>query len=83
MSNLRTVDHIPDTSTRQKLGTQSRLYKQIARAIEYISDNRLDQPELDDVARHVGMSTHQCRCFRSTNHQTPIDFGELTHRSDI
>lgn len=58
MSNLRTINHMPETPTRHKLDTQARLYKQIARAIEYIAENRLDQPELDDVARHVGMSPH-------------------------
>ncbi len=58
MSNLRTIDHMPKNTNRHKLDTQARLYNQIARAIEYIAENRLDQPELDDVARHVGMSTH-------------------------
>jgi len=46
----------PATST--KPATQSRLYAQVARAIEYVIDNRLEQPELDDIAGHVGISPH-------------------------
>lgn len=58
MSNLRTTDHMPETANRQRLDTQARLYDRIADAIGYIAEHRLDQPELDDVARHVGMSAH-------------------------
>lgn len=38
--------------------TQARLYERVARAIGYVADNRLHQPELDEIARHVGMSPH-------------------------
>ena len=54
MTALRAVDQMPEEQSR----TQTRLYRQIARAIEYIAENRLEQPELDDVARHIGMSPH-------------------------
>lgn len=50
------VDLVPQMPNSSK--TQARLYTQIARAIAYISENRSEQPELDDVARHIGMSTH-------------------------
>lgn len=35
-----------------------RLYKQIAEAIEFITDNQAEQPDLDTVAAHIGMSPH-------------------------
>ncbi len=54
MTALRTADIMPEEQSR----TQARLYRQVARAIEYIAANRLEQPELDDVARHIGMSPH-------------------------
>ena len=54
MSAIRAENHMPDEHTK----TQARLYKQIARAIEYIAKNRIDQPELEDVASHIGMSPH-------------------------
>lgn len=35
-----------------------RLYDRIAEAIRYISSNQADQPDLDTLASHVGMSPH-------------------------
>lgn len=35
-----------------------RLYDQIAEAIEFIADNQAEQPDLDTVAAHIGMSPH-------------------------
>ncbi len=58
MTNLRTIDHMPDRAQRPKASTQARLYERIAAAIGYIAANRTEQPELDDIARHVGMSPH-------------------------
>lgn len=58
MTNLRTTDQMPHQAKSQKVDTQIRLYGQIAKAIEYIAQNRHEQPELEDVARHVGMSAH-------------------------
>ena len=37
---------------------QSDDYQRIAQAIRYIQDNRLDQPDLDQVAAQVGLSPH-------------------------
>lgn len=36
----------------------SHLYGQIAEAIEFITENQADQPDLDTVAAHIGMSPH-------------------------
>jgi len=58
MTAFRTGDHMPEPHARPGTKTQARLFEQIARAISYIAENRLDQPELDDVARHIGMSPH-------------------------
>lgn len=58
MTAFRTSDLMTDSHTQPASPTQVRLYNQIAKAIAYIADNRLDQPELDDVARHIGMSPH-------------------------
>jgi len=58
MTAFRTRDHMPEHSTHPATKTQARLYAQIARAITYIAENRLQQPELEDVARHIGMSPH-------------------------
>lgn len=46
----RTPAHGPKTSVR--------LYRQIAKAIDFIVQERLEQPELEDIAAHVGMSPH-------------------------
>lgn len=54
MTALRAADQMPE----EQSSTQTRLYRQIARAIEYIAENRLEQPELDDIAHHIGMSPH-------------------------
>ncbi len=54
MTAIRTTNFMPDEQSK----TQARLYKQIARAIEYIAENRMQQPELEDVASHIGMSPH-------------------------
>lgn len=44
--------------------TQARLYRQIARAISYVRTERLRQPEVGDIADHVGMSVdHLQRTF--------------------
>ncbi|WNK01054.1 bifunctional helix-turn-helix domain-containing protein/methylated-DNA--[protein]-cysteine S-methyltransferase [Thalassospiraceae bacterium LMO-JJ14] len=58
MTAHRTTDHMSDNGTQSVSKTQARLYTQIARAIAYIHENRLEQPELDDVATHIGMSPH-------------------------
>lgn len=58
MTNLRTIDQMPDPAGQPKASTQARLYERIARAIGYIAANRTEQPELEDIARHVGMSPH-------------------------
>lgn len=54
MTAILTKNIMPDERSK----TQARLYKQIARAIEYIAENRMEQPELEDVASHIGMSPH-------------------------
>lgn len=36
----------------------SHLYEQIAEAIEFITENQAEQPDLDTVAAHIGMSPH-------------------------
>lgn len=36
----------------------SHLYNQIAEAIEFITENQAEQPDLDTVAAHIGMSPH-------------------------
>ncbi len=36
----------------------SHLYDQIAEAIEFITENQAEQPDLDTVAAHIGMSPH-------------------------
>ncbi len=51
MSNEPSRDHTPTESADDAYG-------RIARAISYIVDNKLDQPELDDVAAHIGISPH-------------------------
>lgn len=38
--------------------TQTRLFSQIAKAIDFVNQHHHAQPELDDIARHVGMSPH-------------------------
>jgi len=38
--------------------TQTRLFSQIAKAIDFVNQHHQAQPELDDIARHVGMSPH-------------------------
>lgn len=58
MTALRTSKLMPENLSKPVTDTQARLYAQIARAISYITENRLDQPELDDVASHIGMSPH-------------------------
>lgn len=58
MTALRTTGLMNDFSDAPAKSTDQRLFTQIARAISYITENRLAQPELDDVARHIGMSPH-------------------------
>lgn len=71
MTALRATDHMPEEQSK----TQARLYRQIARAIEYIAENRLGQPELDDVARHIGMSPqHLQRTFSDWAGVSPKKF---------
>lgn len=42
----------------QPTQTQARLYDQIAKAIDFVVHSHRAQPELDDIARHIGMSPH-------------------------
>ena len=58
MTAVRTHIHETEPPMPNSTKTQARLYAQIARAIAYISENRSEQPELEDVARHIGMSPH-------------------------
>ncbi len=52
----------PDAAIREN--TRARLYAQIARAIDYVGQHHLNQPSLDDIARHAGMSPdHLQRTF--------------------
>ena len=36
----------------------SKLYDRIAEAIRFITENQPEQPDLDTVAAHIGMSPH-------------------------
>lgn len=40
------------------LANSGRLYNRIAEAIRYIAKHQADQPDLDTVASHIGMSAH-------------------------
>ena len=42
----------------QPTQTHARLYDQIAKAIDFVIHSHHAQPELDDIAQHVGMSPH-------------------------
>ena len=63
------------TAIGSRSETESRLYRQIARAIDYVTEHREVQPELDDIARHVGMSTdHLQRTFTDWAGVSPKKF---------
>ncbi|MBO6519735.1 MAG: methylated-DNA--[protein]-cysteine S-methyltransferase [Rhodospirillales bacterium] len=66
---------MPHQATSQKAETQTRLYGQIAKAITYIAQHRHEQPELDDIANHVGMSPyHLQRMFSDWAGVSPKKF---------
>ena len=60
--NATALSLTPDTATKEN--TRARLYTQIARAVAYVEKHHFDQPSLDDIARHAGMSPdHLQRTF--------------------
>ncbi len=50
--------HMNKRNPSTSLKTRARLYAQIAHAIDFVSSNHRDQPELEDIASHIGMSVH-------------------------
>ena len=42
----------------QQTQTQAKLYDQITKAINFVVHSHQAQPELDDIAQHIGMSPH-------------------------
>lgn len=53
-----TIMSTKDRTPAQRPKTSARLYRQIAKAIDFIVQERLEQPELEDIAAYVGMSPH-------------------------
>lgn len=52
-------------------------YRRVKRAIQYLEEHRTDQPQLDDVAAHVGLSKHHFhRLFLRWAGTTPKRFLE-------
>lgn len=52
------VQYTSKFNLAQPTQTQTRLYDQIAKAIDFVVHSHHAQPELNDIARHVGMSPH-------------------------
>jgi len=52
------VQYKSEHSMTQPTHTQTRLFDQIAKAIDFVNQHHHAQPELDDIAQHVGMSPH-------------------------
>lgn len=53
-----TIMSTSDRTSSPSPKTSARLFRQIAKAIDFIIRERLEQPELEDIAAHVGMSPH-------------------------
>jgi len=62
-----------------KLEDKSKHYLDIKKAIEYFDENYTYQPNLEDVASHVGMSKHHfARIFKEYVGVTPMQFLQAT-----
>ncbi|MFV0564191.1 bifunctional helix-turn-helix domain-containing protein/methylated-DNA--[protein]-cysteine S-methyltransferase [Malaciobacter mytili] len=58
-----------------KLYLQNENYNKIVEAIQYIDENFKDQPSIDTIAQHIGMSKyHFIRVFKEYVGVTPIQF---------
>jgi len=72
---------------KNNLHCQARDYNRIAHAIHYLEDHVEDQPELDDLAAHVGLSTsHLQRVFSRWAGISPkrfLQFLTLRHSRQI
>ncbi|RXJ81152.1 methylated-DNA--[protein]-cysteine S-methyltransferase [Arcobacter sp. F2176] len=62
-----------------KLEEKSKYYEDIKKAIEYFDENYSEQPNLDDVAKYIGMSKHHfSRIFKEYVGVTPMQFLQAT-----
>ncbi len=62
-----------------KLEEKSKYYEDIKKAIEYFDKNYSTQPNLDDVAKYIGMSKHHfSRVFKEYVGVSPIQFLQAT-----
>lgn len=52
------VQYTGEFKLAQPTQTQARLYDQIAKAVAFVVHSHHAQPELDDIAQHIGMSPH-------------------------
>jgi len=69
---------MPEGSNRRGNGARSPEnpdYRRVEKALRFVDDHRLDQPSLDEVARHVGVSpSHLHRTFQRWAGVTPKRF---------
>ncbi|MGB5918521.1 bifunctional helix-turn-helix domain-containing protein/methylated-DNA--[protein]-cysteine S-methyltransferase [Arcobacter sp.] len=62
-----------------KLEEKSKYYEDIKKAIEYFDENYSNQPNLDEVAKHIGLSKHHfARIFKEYVGVTPMQFLQAT-----
>ncbi|RXJ97988.1 6-O-methylguanine DNA methyltransferase [Arcobacter sp. CECT 8986] len=61
--------------SQEKLYLQNENYNKIVKAIKYIDENFKEQPTIDTIAEHIGMSKyHFIRVFKEYVGVTPIQF---------
>ncbi|RXJ86176.1 methylated-DNA--[protein]-cysteine S-methyltransferase [Arcobacter sp. CECT 8985] len=61
--------------SQEKLYLQNENYNKIVKAIKYIDENFKEQPSIDIIAKHIGMSKyHFIRVFKEYVGVTPIQF---------
>lgn len=62
-----------------ELKEQSKHYEQIKHALQYVDANYEEQPNLEEIASHIGMSKHHfARIFKEYVGVTPMQFLQLT-----
>ena len=59
-------------------------YETIAKAIQFIRENQVEQPTLDEIANHVNLSKfHLQRTFRKWAGVSPKDFLQFLTRTQL